>query len=601
MTAAASLPLLERRGISREAHLRRTLFRILGALDDTRPTGLMRVLAAEQEVGRLAVAGGRVCLAFAATAPAGPADDAHGPTAALRDLRQVAVAARTGGGSLCGAVLNSGREATLREALLDETSRSLVAMADACASGLPALELTPARDDYDERLLLGTSEAFLAALRARFRVAPEAVALALDGLQPGDAALLLVRSPEPHEQPYPVAQRGFGQRGLRHVVALTRLASALDRGRSAHAAPESNSGAAVNLRAPLSRTPEQGADTLPTPSLESAAASPATAAETWRCVASETRLVLLRAQAATLEQATARALRFVAPDGARRGVEMRDSDPATIAAAGLLASWAGEAPGSDAGPSAEQAFPLGGLPQLQGGEVPGGMIWPPGDGRTVLGEALADRLLPEPLADGSWAAEAAGRWRLHSHAIDVFLDAQQAHAALLEWARWHADARARLSPQRCIVAAPAGNETWRLWQVVHAQPTLRQDLERALSQPQAEQVARGLLAASRAFAEGLAVCASLGTHGSIDTLGSAPSGSVYVGLAPAADMRSAALDVDGSGFEARLRAEFGPLLAQAAATAGFDVPRVLRDLLPLASSTGQARVGEVLAVLLSGS
>lgn len=569
--APPTLPETERRGLSRHAQLRRALFRILGALDDTRPTGLMRVVAAEQEVGRLAVAGGRLCLAFAT--PAGAAleerDDAHGPAAGLRELCELAAAARKSGASLCAAVLNSGRETALREALLEETARSLVAIASACGAGaLPALELTSARDDYDGRLLLGTSEVFLAALRAHLGVPQDAVALAWEGMQPDDAALLLVRSPEPQEQPYPVAERGFGEGGLRHVVALTRLASALER---ASARPES---AAPGLAPPA---PVSGASLR------------------WRCVTGHRRIVLLRARATTLESATARALRFVEFEGDRRGVEIHDADEATLAAAGLPASPGGEASGASAGSTPQRPW----LPPV---DVAGGMIWPPdAAGRALLREALAEAAPLAPLADGGWAAVTPGRFWLHSRATDLFLSAETAHAALLHWARWHAEAQGRLSPRRCIVVAQSGDATWRLWQAVHVHGTLRQELERVLALPQPDQVALGLIATSRAFAEGLTACASLGVPGSIETLGSAAGGSVYMGLAPPADTPPTALDADALRIDECLRAEFGPLLAARAADPRFDVPRVLHELLPLASVAGQARAGEILAVLLIGS
>jgi hypothetical protein len=58
----------------------------------------------------------------------------------------------------------------------------------------------------------------------------------------------------------------------------------------------------------------------------------------------------------------------------------------------------------------------------------------------------------------------------------------------IQWARLHASAAGTISPRRCVVLADDGDRGWRLWQIVHAEPALREAIERALREPSGEAV-----------------------------------------------------------------------------------------------------------------
>jgi hypothetical protein len=100
----------------------------------------------------------------------------------------------------------------------------------------------------------------------------------------------------------------------------------------------------------------------------------------------------------------------------------------------------------------------------------------------VVHEAARDAIHLRQDESGAWhGVTSSGRWAMYSAAGASFRDVEQGREALIAWARWHSAASARLSAERAIVLAPAGPEEWRLWQIVHASPTLH-DLCRDLAQ-----------------------------------------------------------------------------------------------------------------------
>ncbi len=123
----------------------------------------------------------------------------------------------------------------------------------------------------------------------------------------------------------------------------------------------------------------------------------------------------------------------------------------------------------------------GSTPQLPDSSAPSGRVWPPIEGRMLLHSAASPGAVPEPGKDGSWRVRS-GAWHFHSapgHEFELLDDAKQ---ELLRWAQRHAGAFERLSPQRCIALTETGWGTWRLWQVVQAEESLRHRLAAALKE-----------------------------------------------------------------------------------------------------------------------
>jgi hypothetical protein len=141
-----------------------------------------------------------------------------------------------------------------------------------------------------------------------------------------------------------------------------------------------------------------------------------------------------------------------------------------------------DAPGSNDG---ERAF----VPDPM---MPGGMIWPPVDGRALLHEVAALDIRPTRTGRADWCGSGSG-FRFHSHGSAIFPDLGSARNELIEWARLHAANAAHLSNGRAVILADAGGGRLRLWQIVRAEATLRERLAVALPLADPHQVADELL------------------------------------------------------------------------------------------------------------
>jgi signal recognition particle receptor subunit beta len=125
--------------------------------------------------------------------------------------------------------------------------------------------------------------------------------------------------------------------------------------------------------------------------------------------------------------------------------------------------------------------------------MPGGFIWPPVDGRTLLHEVAQLVHTPVLTPCGDWWAAGEG-WRFHSAANALFRGADNARQQLIEWARLHAANVSRLSAGRTVILADAGAGRFRLWQLVRVAPALRDRLITSIAEASTEELAREILA-----------------------------------------------------------------------------------------------------------
>lgn len=192
--------------------------------------------------------------------------------------------------------------------------------------------------------------------------------------------------------------------------------------------------------------------------------------------------------------------------------------------------------------------------------MPGGMIWPPVDGRALLHEVASLEIRPLRTGRSDWAGSGSG-FRFHSLRAALFPDSHSARTELLEWARLHSANTAHLSAGRAVILADAGNGRLRLWQIVRSEATLRERLASACQLPEAIQVADELIgvATQLAVARESFADTTIGLPCTLWTVGSGASyRPTFVGLMPARDSQ---LPAEPRGRELLLR-ELSPQLRE---------------------------------------
>jgi len=172
-------------------------------------------------------------------------------------------------------------------------------------------------------------------------------------------------------------------------------------------------------------------------------------------------------------------------------------------------------------------------PRPPDASAPAGAIWPPVDGRVILHEATSTPLGVRRLKGGGFTAGLGGAFRLYSADDACFSDLDTGRETLVRWARLHVACHAFLSSSRCVVLAATGHGSFRLWQIVRVEPTLRGWLEDVDRLPTHEAALRLVDAATLlADADAAMERAGIALPCSLDTIGRADHRAVYVGLMP---------------------------------------------------------------------
>ncbi|HEY5938483.1 MAG TPA: hypothetical protein VIU61_27720, partial [Kofleriaceae bacterium] len=196
-------------------------------------------------------------------------------------------------------------------------------------------------------------------------------------------------------------------------------------------------------------------------------------------------------------------------------------------------------------------------PRPPDASVPSGAIWPPVEGRTILLEVAQIELVPRRHNNGDWSAGLGTGWRLVSKRDAHFESLDIGRNALVQWARLHAACTSILSPRRCIVLAATGDGRWRLWQIVRAEESLRELVER--SSPQQElidslcQTAQLLVEVHERLAT-----APCELPCRLDTIGACDASGMYIGLMPEMPVEPTRPRLSAA---ALLASELGPILA----------------------------------------
>jgi len=285
-------------------------------------------------------------------------------------------------------------------------------------------------------------------------------------------------------------------------------------------------------------------------------------------------------------------LRTAEQDGAAP-VSESFAQAATSSLAVEAEPWAA-APKTPATEGAEQAEELLFTPDPL---MPGGMIWPPVDGRMLLHEVASLGIRPARAGHADWCGSGSG-FRFHSFSHAIFADQSHARSELIEWARLHSINAAHLSKGRAVILADAGDGKLRLWQIVRAEATLRERLALALALTNPEHVANEvvgaavqLVAARESFA-----AASVQFPCTLWTIGSSNSyRPTFVGLMPE---RGNGVTPEPQG-QALLERELSPHLRELR-RARVDYDEVVARLGALAQLVGQGTPARWLSELATG-
>ncbi len=221
--------------------------------------------------------------------------------------------------------------------------------------------------------------------------------------------------------------------------------------------------------------------------------------------------------------------------------------------------------------------PDGNGPRPPDPSAPSGAIWPPVEGRVILHEAAASRMTTHRLRNGSWAAGLGNGWRTYSAGDAEYTDAEVGREVLIRWARLHVACAPVLSSSRCIVLAATGTGSWRLWQIVRAERSLREQLE-GLDRCGAEQAAARILEVAAHLAEMSGRLASAPCHlrCSLDTVARGERGPIYVGLMPM-ERASQPAPQSGEALGLELEAIFSSALAERRHAVMAALARVSRE------------------------
>lgn len=222
-----------------------------------------------------------------------------------------------------------------------------------------------------------------------------------------------------------------------------------------------------------------------------------------------------------------------------RGVEAKADDVPALAtndaslAAEALAAVLDEELDAMTRPDGKPASPNH-VPLPPDATVPSGAVWPPVEGRAIMAQVAEHELSPHRFGNGDWVVGLGSGWRIVSRRDACFRSLDEGRSALIQWARLHAASATAISSRRCIVLADAGDGSWRLWQVVRVEESLREQLSRAVDEGTPEQALHRLVQGGKHLLEAMARIAGTPCDlaCTLDSIGSSNDGPVYVGLMP---------------------------------------------------------------------
>jgi hypothetical protein len=142
------------------------------------------------------------------------------------------------------------------------------------------------------------------------------------------------------------------------------------------------------------------------------------------------------------------------------------------------------------------------IPKFPDRDIPIEWIWPPFAGRKILNKVFKYTLKPRLQTDDTWVINAKNDWYCFSKSDWLYTNADEAQEALRDNMRKHLQCSPILSEQRCVVIA-TDIKYWRLWQIVHHESTLAENLASALHEKQLDKLALETFRCATRYADAL--------------------------------------------------------------------------------------------------
>jgi len=212
--------------------------------------------------------------------------------------------------------------------------------------------------------------------------------------------------------------------------------------------------------------------------------------------------------------------------------------------------------------------------------LPGGLIWPPVEGRMILHEASRVEITPSRNSDGDWSAGHIDSWRVHSYSEAEFDDLEKGRHRLIEWAHLHIAALSLLSPRRCLALAETGDGSWRLWQVIHTEKSLREYLCEALAEDDTARIAAGIWGTAHILLTGAEQLkeSPCPLPCSLDSISWADSMVYFNGLMPPHDVVANVTSGESPDADLILRDQIGSVLSDRLKSEAVSVPDLIDRL-----------------------
>jgi hypothetical protein len=213
--------------------------------------------------------------------------------------------------------------------------------------------------------------------------------------------------------------------------------------------------------------------------------------------------------------------------------------------------------------------------------LPAQWFWPPLRGRHVLNDI--SKLAPSVprQQDKVWIVDVEHTWRCFSESQWQYITLEQARAALRLHISTHLHCTPILSEQRGIALVQEALHSWRLWQIVHREPTLAERLAQTLQEKQIDKCVLDLLKWAHCYITFLQQCRPYLFHLklNLESLGLVTDQQLlYLGYIEAMPSPGSPMDTEAAVVEALKHAFSPPIMRALPSLRVAEIANTLKEL-----------------------